>query len=74
MKTKKGFMLRKVGGMNVVVAVGKASEDFNGRRKSFAGRNFAGREWRRGFYEKEGRRFRVAWRGLAREAAGQVLR
>ncbi len=30
MKTKKGFMLRKVGGMNVVVAVGKASEDFNG--------------------------------------------
>ena len=30
MKTKKGFMLRKVGGMNVVVAVRKASEDFNG--------------------------------------------
>lgn len=30
MKTKKGFMLRSVGGMNVVVAVGKASEEFNG--------------------------------------------
>lgn len=30
MKTKKGFMMRNVGGMNVVVAVGKASEEFNG--------------------------------------------
>ena len=30
MKIKKGFMLRKTGGMNVVVAVGKASEEFNG--------------------------------------------
>lgn len=30
MKTKKGFMLRKTGGMNVVVAVGKASDEFNG--------------------------------------------
>lgn len=30
MKTKKGFMLRSVGGRNVVVAIGKASEEFNG--------------------------------------------
>lgn len=30
MKTKKGFMLRSVGGRHVVVAVGKASEEFNG--------------------------------------------
>ena len=30
MKTKKGFMLRSVGGRHVVVAIGKASEDFNG--------------------------------------------
>ncbi|MDY3030863.1 MAG: PqqD family protein [Clostridia bacterium] len=30
MKTKKGFMLRSVGGRNIVVAVGKASEEFNG--------------------------------------------
>lgn len=30
MKIKDGFMLRKVGGQNVVVAVGKASRDFNG--------------------------------------------
>ena len=30
MTIKKGFMLRKTGGMNVVVAVGKASEEFNG--------------------------------------------
>ena len=30
MKTKSGFMLRQVGGKNVVVAVGKAAEDFNG--------------------------------------------
>ena len=30
MKTKAGFMLRSVGGRHVVVAVGKASEEFNG--------------------------------------------
>ncbi len=30
MKTKKGFLLRSVGGRNVVVAIGKASEEFNG--------------------------------------------
>ena len=30
MKTKKGFLLRSVGGRNVVVAVGQASEEFNG--------------------------------------------
>lgn len=30
MKTKKGFMLRTVAGRNVVVAVGKASVEFNG--------------------------------------------
>lgn len=30
MKTKKGFMLRSVGGRNVVVAIGQASEEFNG--------------------------------------------
>ena len=30
MKTKSGFMLRQVGGKNVVVAVGKAAEEFNG--------------------------------------------
>lgn len=30
MKTKQGFMLRNVGGRHVVVAVGKASEEFNG--------------------------------------------
>lgn len=30
MKTKKGFMLRSVGGRHVVVAIGKASEEFNG--------------------------------------------
>ena len=30
MKIKDGFMLRKVGGQNVVVAIGKASLDFNG--------------------------------------------
>ena len=30
MKIKDGFMLRKVGGQNVVVAVGKGSRDFNG--------------------------------------------
>lgn len=30
MKTKKGFLLRSVGGRNVVVAIGKASENFNG--------------------------------------------
>ena len=30
MKIKDGFMLRKVGGQNVVVAVGKASLEFNG--------------------------------------------
>lgn len=30
MKTKKGFMLRSVAGRNVVVAVGKASVEFNG--------------------------------------------
>lgn len=30
MKIKNGFMLRKVGGQNVVVAVGKASLEFNG--------------------------------------------
>ena len=30
MKTKKGFMLRSVGGRHIVVAVGKASEEFNG--------------------------------------------
>lgn len=30
MKTKDGFMLRSVGGRHVVVAVGKASEQFNG--------------------------------------------
>lgn len=30
MKIKKGFMLRNVGNRNVVVAIGKASEDFNG--------------------------------------------
>lgn len=30
MKTKKGFLLRSVGGRHVVVAIGKASEEFNG--------------------------------------------
>lgn len=30
MKIKKGFILRKVGGQNVVVAVGGASRSFNG--------------------------------------------
>lgn len=30
MKTKKGFMLRSVGNRNVVVAIGKASLEFNG--------------------------------------------
>ncbi|MDD6483917.1 MAG: PqqD family protein [Clostridiales bacterium] len=30
MKTKEGFMLRSVGGRHIVVAVGKASESFNG--------------------------------------------
>lgn len=30
MKIKSGFMLRKVGGRNVVVAVGAASREFNG--------------------------------------------
>lgn len=30
MKIKNGFILRKVGGQNVVVAVGKASLEFNG--------------------------------------------
>lgn len=30
MRTKKGFMLREVGGRHVVVAIGKASEEFNG--------------------------------------------
>lgn len=30
MKIKKGFMLRSVGGRNIVVAIGKASEEFNG--------------------------------------------
>lgn len=30
MKIKDGFMLRKVGGVNIVVAVGDASRDFNG--------------------------------------------
>lgn len=30
MRTKKGFLLRSVGGRNVVVAIGKASEEFNG--------------------------------------------
>ena len=30
MKTKQGFMLRSVAGRHVVVAVGKASLDFNG--------------------------------------------
>lgn len=30
MKTKKGFMLRNVGGRHIVVAIGKASEEFNG--------------------------------------------
>lgn len=30
MKIKSGFMLRKVGGQNVVVAVGAASREFNG--------------------------------------------
>ena len=30
MKTKKGFMLRKTAGRNIVVAVGRASEEFNG--------------------------------------------
>ena len=30
MKIKNGFMLRKVGSQNVVVAVGTASKDFNG--------------------------------------------
>lgn len=30
MKTKEGFMLRSVGGRHVVVAVGKAAEEFNG--------------------------------------------
>lgn len=30
MRTKEGFMLRSVGGRHIVVAVGKASEEFNG--------------------------------------------
>ena len=30
MKTKKGYMLREVGGRQVGVAIGKASEEFNG--------------------------------------------
>ena len=30
MKIKNGFMLRKVGAQNVVVAVGEASRSFNG--------------------------------------------
>lgn len=30
MKIKEGFVLRKVGGRNIVVATGKASQDFNG--------------------------------------------
>lgn len=30
MRIKKGFLLRKVGGQNVVVAVGEASLEFNG--------------------------------------------
>lgn len=30
MRTKKGFMLRSVGGRHVVVPIGKASEEFNG--------------------------------------------
>lgn len=30
MRIKNGFMLRKVGGQNVVVAIGKASLEFNG--------------------------------------------
>lgn len=30
MKTKKGFMLRTVANRNIVVAIGKASLDFNG--------------------------------------------
>lgn len=30
MKIKDGFILRKVGGQNVVVAIGAASRDFNG--------------------------------------------
>lgn len=30
MKIKEGFVLRQVGGRNIVVATGKASADFNG--------------------------------------------
>ena len=30
MKTKKGFMRRQTAGRNIVVAVGQASEEFNG--------------------------------------------
>lgn len=30
MKTKKGFMLRQTAGRNIVVAIGEASETFNG--------------------------------------------
>lgn len=30
MKIKDGFLLRKVGGQNIVVALGEASRDFNG--------------------------------------------
>lgn len=33
MRIKEGFILRKVGGQNIVVAVGSASESFNGMLK-----------------------------------------
>lgn len=33
MKIKEGFILRKVGGQNIVVAAGSASESFNGMLK-----------------------------------------
>ena len=33
MKIKEGFILRKVGGQNIVVATGSASESFNGMLK-----------------------------------------
>ena len=33
MKIKKGFIVRKIGGQNVAVAVGEASKEFNGMIK-----------------------------------------
>ena len=53
MKTKEGFILRKVGAQYVVAATGKASENFNGMMRLNESGAFAFRLMQQGITEEE---------------------